>query len=151
MAVSPKPLDFTTGSRPRPTRVLVVEDEEAPRELLSMELHDAGFVVAQAANGEQGLEEVLEFEPDVVVLDLMLPLLNGFDVARMARALERKENRLPMAIVAVTALSSEPLRAEALAAGCNALLTKPIRMKQVVEQVRVLTPRRAAPAPSESH
>ncbi|MGH7438458.1 MAG: response regulator transcription factor [Polyangiaceae bacterium] len=150
MAVFPEPLDFTTGSRPRPTRVLVVEDEEGPREFLSMELHDAGFVVAQAANGEQGLEEVLEFEPDVVVLDLMLPLLNGFDVARMARVLERKENRRPMAIVAVTALSSEPLRAEALAAGCDALLAKPIRVKQVVEQVCLLAPRRARPTASES-
>jgi DNA-binding response OmpR family regulator len=146
MSLPPKPLDFTTGSRPRPTRVLVVEDDEAPREFLSLELHEAGFLVAQAADGERGLEEVLEFEPDVVVLDLMLPRLNGFDVARTARAIERKENRRPMAIVAVTALSSEPLRAEALAAGCDALLGKPIRARQVVEQVRLLAPRRDAPA-----
>ncbi len=150
MSFPPGPLDFTTGSRPRPTRVLVVEDEDAPRESLSMELHEAGFVVAQAADGEQGLEEVLEFEPDVVVLDLMLPRLNGFDMARTARALERRENRRPMAIVAVTALSSEPLRMEALAAGCDTLLSKPIRAKQVVEQVRLLAPRRPAPAAGES-
>jgi DNA-binding response OmpR family regulator len=150
MSVPPKPLDFTTGSRPRPTRVLVVEDEEAPREFLAMELHDAGFVVAQAADGEQGLEEVLQFVPDVVVLDLMLPRVNGFDVARTARAIERKENRRPMAIVAVTALSAEALRAEALAAGCDALLLKPIRATTVVEEVRLLVPRRGPPASSDS-
>lgn len=136
----------STGSRRRAPRVLVVEDDEAPREFLSMELHSAGFLVAQAADGEQGLVELLQFAPDVVVLDLMLPKLNGFDVARAARNVERKESKRRMAIVAVTALSSEALRAEALAAGCDALLVKPIRATQVVEQVRLLASRYDDPA-----
>jgi DNA-binding response OmpR family regulator len=140
----------STGSRPRPARVLVVEDDEAPREFLSMELHSAGFVVAQAADGEQGLEELLQFAPDVVVLDLMLPRLNGFDVARAARNVERKASKRRMAIVAVTALSSEALRAEALAAGCDALLVKPVRATQVVEQVRLLAARSDDPASGDA-
>ena len=107
-----------------------------------MELHSAGFLVAQAADGEKGLEELLQFAPDVVVLDLMLPKLNGFDVARAARNVERKESKRRMAIVAVTALSSEALRTEALAAGCDTLLVKPVRATQVVEQVRLFATRR---------
>ncbi|MGH7439280.1 MAG: response regulator transcription factor [Polyangiaceae bacterium] len=130
--------------------MLVVEDDEAPREFLSMELHSAGFVVAEAADGEQGLRELLQFMPDVVVLDLMLPKLNGFAVARAARTMERRESRRRMAIVAVTALSSEALRAEALAAGCDALLVKPIRATQVVEQVRLLAARRDDPASGDA-
>jgi DNA-binding response OmpR family regulator len=116
-----------------------------------MELHAAGFLVAQAADGEQGLEEVLQFAPDVVVLDLMLPKLNGFDVARAARNVERKESKRRMAIVAVTALSSEALRAEAIAAGCDALLVKPVRATQVVEQVRLLASRYRDPASGDAH
>ena len=111
-----------------------------------MELRSAGFLVAQAADGEQGLEELRQFAPDVVVLDLMLPKLNGFDVARAARRIERKESHRRMAIVAVTALSSEALRSEAHAAGCDALLVKPIRASHVVELVRLLAPRRDDPA-----
>jgi DNA-binding response OmpR family regulator len=115
-----------------------------------MELHSAGYLVAQAADGEQGLEELRQFAPDVVVLDLMLPKLNGFDLARAGRRIERKESRRRMAIVAVTALSSEALRAEARAAGCDTLLVKPVRATQVVEQVRLLAPRRDDPASGDA-
>ncbi len=116
-----------------------------------MELHSAGFVVAQASDGEQGLEELLRFAPDVVVLDLVLPKLNGFDVARAARTVERKESKRRMAIIAVTGLSSDALRNEALAAGCDTLVVKPVRAAQIVEQVRLRVSLVEAPASGDAH
>ncbi len=118
--------------------MLVVEDEEGPREFLASELELAGFVVSQASNGEEGLEKVRHFAPDVIVLDLMLPELNGFGLARTVRSLERKRT---VAILAVSALASEALKREAFAAGCDAFLAKPAPAAAVVQQVHLLAHR----------
>ena len=132
-----------SGCRPRAVRVLVVEDERAQLEYLASELERAGFVVMEAANGDEGLEKVRSFEPDVVVLDLMLPEISGFVLARAVRSFERTRD---IGIVAVSALASEALRMEALAAGCDAFLTKPVRAALVAEQVRLVLTRRDSPA-----
>jgi DNA-binding response OmpR family regulator len=132
-----------SGLRPRAVRVLVVEDEGAQLEYLASELERAGFTVMEAANGDEGLEKVRSFEPDVVVLDLMLPEISGFVLARAVRSFERTRD---IGIVAVSALASEALRIEALAAGCDAFLTKPVRAALVVEQVRLVLTRRDSPA-----
>ncbi|MGH7438461.1 MAG: response regulator transcription factor [Polyangiaceae bacterium] len=121
--------------RPRAPRVLLVEDDDLTRALLASELEGEGFVVAEAGDGEDGLCQVPGFRPDVVVLDLMLPRLNGFAVARAMRALERPPG---VGIVAVTGLAAEALRAEALGAGCDVVLTKPVRVALLVERVRGL-------------
>ena len=89
-----------TGTRP--PRALVIEDAHDTCELFASELTLAGFIVVRAANGEDGLERARQFEPDVIVLDLMLPGVNGFSVARAVRARERQRN---VSIVAVSARS----------------------------------------------
>jgi DNA-binding response OmpR family regulator len=127
-----------SGCRARAIRVLVVEDEQASREYLAFQLERVGFLVCQAANGEDALEQVPRFAPDVIVLDLMLPTVSGFAVAHALRARGRTQN---VAILAVTALASEALRIEALAAGCDGFLRKPIPATLVVEQVRLLADR----------
>lgn len=124
-----------SGIRPRKPRVLLIEDDESTRGLLAEELEREGFVVEEASDGEEGLSEVQRFPPDVIVLDLMLPQLNGFGVARAVRALPQAPG---VGIVAVTGLATEPLRTEALGAGCNAVLTKPVRVALLVERVRSL-------------
>ena len=101
----------------------MIEDSRESRELYVLELELAGFMVSQAATGEEGLAQVRNFEPDVIVLDLMLPGIDGFSVARVVRALERHRN---VAILAVSALTSEPLRKEALGVGCDSFLCKPV-------------------------
>ncbi len=131
-----------SGSRPRALRVLVVEDEQAQREYIVTELERAGFIVWEAATGQEGLEKVRHIEPDVVVLDLMLPEVSGFGLARAVRSFERTRD---IGIVAVSALASEALRMEALASGCDAFLTKPVRAELVIEQVRLVLARRESP------
>ncbi len=116
----------------------MVDDAQDWQELLASELELAGFTVDGASRGAEALERVHRFKPDVIVLDLMLPGLNGFSVARVVRALERGRH---IAIVAVTALTAELLRQEALSAGCDAFLSKPLDAATVVEQVIVLVER----------
>ena len=125
-------------SRPRrrPFRALVVEDTEDTRELYAAELEVAGFEVARADSGEAGLRLAQEFQPDIILLDLMLPGVNGFSVARAVRAREGKRGKL--AILAVTALTSDQSRTTALEAGCDEILCKPVLPSVVVDEARLL-------------
>jgi two-component system phosphate regulon response regulator PhoB len=124
-----------SGRQRRPTRVLVVEDDDAPREFMASELKLAGFAVAEASNGEEALQEVARFEPDAIVLDMMLPRLSGYTLARAVRTQESPRH---VAIVAVSGLASEALHRQAIGAGCDVFLTKPVRAGLVVEHVTQL-------------
>jgi len=124
------------GARPV---VLVVEDTQDQRDLFTAELTSAGFDVVEASDGEKAIEEALRCNPRAIVLDLMLPGVSGFNVARLLRANEQTHDAL---IVAVTALSSDTFRSYALEAGCNSVLRKPVIGATVVcEVVRLLAKR----------
>jgi DNA-binding response OmpR family regulator len=123
------------GPRGRPLRALVVEDAADSRELFAAEMETAGFIVAQASSGEAALHQVREFEPDVIVLDLMLPGINGFTVARAVRS---NENHRDVAILAVTALTSSAMQRMALEAGCDVVLCKPVVASLVVDEAQLL-------------
>lgn len=125
----------SSGVRGRAPRVLIVEDADDTRELVAGELELAGFVVFQAANGTQGIQRVRECEPDVIVLDLMLPDLNGISIAQIVRSVKGAADP---GIVAVTALTSPGVRRAALAAGCNSFIAKPTTAAAVVDEVRRL-------------
>ena len=125
----------STGPRGRPLRALVVEDAADSRELFASEMETAGFIVAQASSGEAALIQVREFRPDVIVLDLMLPGINGFSVARAVRSYA---NHRDVAILAVTALTSGAMQRLALEAGCDAVLCKPVVASLVVDEAQLL-------------
>src|ERR1700722_21039012 len=130
-----------SGVRPRGPLVLIVEDEDSLRELYAAELASAGFMVLEAADGAAGIEKALQFGPHAVVLDLMLPGIDGFKVARRLREDERTSDAV---IVAVAAPSAEKLEAMALAAGCDAFLAKPVLGAALVgEIVRLLAAKRS--------
>jgi CheY-like chemotaxis protein len=139
MSPSNFPPRTISGVVPRAPRALVVEDAQDWQELLVSELQSAGFLVEQASSGAEALEQVHRFRPDVIVLDLMLPGLNGFAVARVVRTLERGRH---IVIIAVSALTAEPLRQEAVSAGCDAVLSKPLVAATVIEEAVVLMERR---------
>jgi len=120
-------------------RALVIEDDDDSRAMFAFELESSGFVVSHAASGKEGLEKVRTIDPDVIVLDLILPGLSGFSVARAVRGLARGRN---VAIVAVSGLTSEFLRVEALEAGCDVFLGKPVVPATVVEEAGHLLARR---------
>ena len=122
--------------------VLIIEDTTDLRDLFAAELATNGFLVIDAIDGESGIDKAKRFEPDAIVLDLMLPGINGFNVARILRGQESTRNAV---IVAVTALTSIRLQTMALEAGCDSCLVKPVIGATVVrELMRHLVARRSA-------
>jgi DNA-binding response OmpR family regulator len=127
-------------SRPHGPLVLIIEDTTDLRDLFAAELATDGFLVIEAADGESGIDKAWRFEPDAVVLDLMLPGINGFNVARLLRGDDRTRQ---VVIVAMTALTSNHFLSMALEAGCDSCLSKPVVGATVVaELVRLLVSRR---------
>ena len=129
--------------RQRGVLVLIVEDTTDLRDLFAAELATYGFLVIDAADGERGIEKARCFAPDAIVLDLMLPGVNGFKVARALRGSESTRNAV---IVAVTALTSNRVHAMALEAGCDSCLTKPVLGPAVVRELMRLLVRRGTTA-----
>jgi DNA-binding response OmpR family regulator len=142
--MSMSPVGFGPRGNPDSSRaarpvVLVVEDTHDQRDLFTAELTSAGFDVVEAADGETAIQEALRSNPRAIVLDLMLPGVSGFNVARVLRAHGQTQDA---PIIAVTALSSDAFRSYALEAGCNSVLRKPVIGATVVgEVVRLLAKR----------
>lgn len=104
-------------------RILVVEDDEDLRTALRLLLEAKGHTVQEAGNGVRGIFDAIAWRPDVICLDLKLPALDGFDVARQIRAAIDPMFR-PL-VIAITGLADEQSRLRARALGIDAYLTKP--------------------------
>ncbi|MEM6438430.1 MAG: response regulator [Pseudomonadota bacterium] len=114
-------------------RVLIAEDEPHIVESLRFILSREGYDVADAADGEAAWDSLDAAPPDVLILDVMLPRLNGFDLLRRLRA-DPRAAALP--VIVLTAKGQEQDRRTALAAGADAFITKPFSNRDVVEHVR---------------
>src|SRR3984957_3255696 len=147
--MSLRPSRPSSGVRPKGPLVLVVEDDDSLRDLFSTELAAAGFMVLEAPDGATAIEKATCFSPHAIVLDLMLPGIDGFKVARRLRSDERTSD---VVMIAFTALTSERIREMAKAAGCDSFMTKPVLPAALVgELVRLLAGRRAAADMSRVH
>lgn len=122
----------------RRDRVLVVEDEEAIRELVAFHLEEAGFTVVQAVDGEQAIALAREEELQLAVLDLMLPKVDGVAVLRELRRL----GRLP--VIMLTARTEEADRVRGLELGADDYMGKPFSPRELVARVKAVL-RRAEP------
>ena len=116
--------------------VLVVEDFEDNRFMMRRLLEMSGYTVVEAVNGNQAVERAASEQPDIILMDLSLPQLDGLAATRRIRTQEGAR-RVP--IVAVSAHDSADFHAEALAAGCNEYVTKPIDFDQLVQLLDRLT------------
>jgi len=130
-------LDPATVST-QPKTVLVVEDEPSLASTLSYNLRKNGFNVVSAADGVAGLQEARRARPDVVVLDLMLPKMDGLEVCRRIRA----DSDVP--ILMLTAKSEELDKVVGLEVGADDYLTKPFGMRELMARVRALLRRSGA-------
>ncbi len=122
-------------------RILVVDDEPEVRAAVEDGLAVEGYEVRGAADGLAALSEVAAWEPDAVVLDVMMPVLDGLGVCRQLRALG---DRTP--VLVLTARTSVSERVDGLEAGADDYLVKPFALDELVARVRALL-RRAAPEP----
>ena len=123
---------MTTTTAPE-ARLLVVEDEPNIRELLATSLRFAGFEVHVAADGATALKQAAEHDPDLVVLDVMLPDMDGFTVTRKLRGSGRL---LP--IVFVTARDSVDDKIKGLTVGGDDYVTKPFSLEEVIARIRAV-------------
>ena len=128
------------------SRVLIVEDEPDIRELVVHHLKREGYQVATAAGGEEALRQVRAAPPDLVLLDLMLPGMNGLEVCRRLRQ-DPPTAGLP--IVMLTAKGDEVDRVLGLEIGADDYIVKPFSPKELVARVRAVL-RRTRPAPGEA-
>ncbi len=117
-------------------RLLLVEDNEMNREMLTRRLNRAGFDVLPAGDGQTALEKMRAELPDLVLMDMNLPVLDGWSACREARA-DEKISHIP--IIALTAHAMEADRQNALEAGCDDYATKPIDFPALVEKIKVLS------------
>ncbi|WP_333827010.1 response regulator [Pararhodobacter sp.] len=118
-------------------RVLAVDDSRTMRNLLSAALHQAGFDVHLAEDGEDGLQKLLETGPDVVITDINMPRLDGFGFIEAVRGSHNNRN-LP--ILVLTTESAPELKARARAAGATGWIVKPfdeVKLVAAIERVAV--------------
>jgi two-component system cell cycle response regulator DivK len=116
-------------------RILVVEDTDDNRRILRDLLVSAGFDLAEATDGISGLEMAQAFRPHLIVMDIQLPRLDGYGLARRLRA-DPSFRDVPL--VAVTSYALRGDEEKAKAAGCNAYVTKPFSPRQLLATIRGL-------------
>ncbi len=119
-----------TGENAGGITILVVEDFEDNRFMMRRLLEMSGYRVVEAENGEEAVTRAGEEQPDLILMDLSLPLLDGLAATRRIRQ-NTKLRDVP--VVAVSAHDTADFHAEALAAGCNEYVTKPIDFDQLEE------------------
>src|SRR5437870_7291354 len=119
-------------SPPRST-VLIVDDEEINRDLIRDRLEANGYIVREATNGREALESIAGDAPDVILLDLMMPGMNGFEVCR---AVKSNPAWAMIPILMVTALSERKERLMGIATGANDFLNKPVDIQDLTLRVR---------------
>ena len=123
-------------------RILYVEDNEDNIYVIKNRLGRAGFTVLIATDGEQGVNMAAAERPDLILMDLRLPVLDGWEATRRIKA--QPETR-DIPIIALTAHAMTGDREKALEAGCDDFDTKPVELPRLLEKVRALLPKKEAP------
>jgi CheY-like chemotaxis protein len=119
-------------------RILIAEDKASSRELLRTVLQSQGYAVYEAADGEEALQQARSEVPDLILLDLQMPVRNGYQVLEELR---RDARFAAIPIVAVTASAMQGDREKALAAGFDGYLTKPLPLNSLRNAIqRLLAP-----------
>jgi two-component system cell cycle response regulator DivK len=126
--------------------VLLVDDDVHNQRIFEKVLRHAGFVVHQAASGEEALREARAHLPDLILMDLSIPVIDGWECTRQLKADEATRHIIILALTA-HAMRGDPERA--MAAGCDGYIPKPVSPKKLVEEVQNRLAARAAAAPEK--
>jgi CheY-like chemotaxis protein len=119
-------------------KILLVEDNEMNRDMLSRRLERKGYRVVMALDGGAGVEMAESENPDLILMDMSLPVLNGWEATRQIKA-NPKTHAIP--VIALTAHAMASDREQALAAGCEDYDTKPIELRRLIEKIETLLSR----------
>ena len=118
---------------PRPSKILIVDDEPFNVDYLEQELEDLGYATVSASNGQEALAKVAAESPDLILLDVMMPIMDGFAVCRMLKG--NDETRL-IPIVIMTALDGIEDRIRGIEAGADDFLTKPVNQRELMARIQ---------------
>lgn len=116
-------------------RILLVEDNEMNRDMLSRRLQRKGYSVLIAVDGEQGLATAYSEMPDLILMDISLPFIDGYEVTRRLKANPRTRH---IPVIALTAHALLTDRDKAMRAGCNDYDTKPVDFTRLTEKIETL-------------
>lgn len=124
--------------------ILVVDDEPQITRVLKTTLSSQGYGVRSAADGQQALDEMKGWSPDLVITDLRMPTMDGLELCRRVR----KESRVPIIVLSVK--GEETIKVEALDAGADDYITKPFSVNELMARVRAALRRATTPAEEDS-
>jgi two-component system cell cycle response regulator DivK len=118
-------------------RILVIEDHEDNRRILRDLLTAAGYDILEAVTGQEGIAKTMGCRPDLILMDIQLPLLDGYEVIRRLKA-DPATAHIPIVAVTSYALSGDEARARA--AGCDAYIAKPYSPRALLTKIREFVP-----------
>lgn len=128
-------------------KILLVEDNELNRDMLGRRLKRRGYDVVIAVDGGEGVKKALTEQPDLILMDMSLPVMNGWEATRTLKA---GDQTATIPIIALTAHAMVGDREEALAAGCDDYDTKPVDLKRLLQKIETLLQKTQEPsAPSQ--
>jgi CheY-like chemotaxis protein len=116
-------------------KILLVEDNEMNRDMLSRRLSRNGFEIAIAVDGQQGVQMASTERPDLILMDMSLPVMDGWEATRRVKA-DPATAAIP--VIALTAHAMTDDREKAMAAGCNDFDTKPVELPQLLGKIKAL-------------
>jgi CheY-like chemotaxis protein len=123
--------------------ILLVEDNEMNRDMLSRRLERRGYRLLIAVDGQEGLDVAAAQKPDLILLDMSLPILDGWEVARRLKA---DDTMRTVPVIALTAHAMAGDRERAIEAGCDDYDTKPVELPRLIEKIEALLARAKPPA-----
>jgi CheY-like chemotaxis protein len=134
--------------------ILVIDDDELIRTMVKHFLEHDHYTVITASNGAAGIEKYEAEEPDLVVLDIAMPEINGFEVVKQIRAIQQRDNRSRTPVIFLTAYARSFFLSTGDESGADSFLTKPITPEQLLSHVRRFLGEKQenpgpAPAPTE--
>ncbi len=116
-------------------RILLVEDNEMNRDMLSRRLERKGYEVAVAVDGQEGLDKAKANKPDLILMDMSLPVLDGWEATRQLKA-DAATKTIPIIALTAHAMASDEQKARE--AGCDDFDTKPIELPRLLEKIQAL-------------
>ena len=116
-------------------KILLVEDNEMNRDMLSRRLTRNGYEVVIAVDGQQGVDMAAAQRPDLILMDMSLPVMDGWEATRRVKA-DPATKAIP--VIALTAHAMAQDREQALAAGCDDFDTKPVELPRLLEKIKTL-------------
>ena len=127
-------------------KILLVEDNEMNRDMLSRRLERRGYQVIIAVDGEEGSRMAQAERPDLILMDMSLPVLDGWEVTRQLKAAPQTRS---IPIIALTAHAMAGDREKALEAGCDDYDTKPVEMSRLLTKIQLLLDSKTLTSPSQ--